>query len=495
MLRDWTSHADYRKRLKTDLLLFFLTDRERVCRYEKSILKLYLLDLDKAFPITKTLYPENKGRPAKNQAELLRSFIFMIDRKCFSLTQWANKIASDRLLCAMCGFDFNDAPGAASYYDLIDRLWKQLPAVHIAKTARLHPFKSKPARKLKAGKKLPPKHTGAVAKLAALAMQDKLREERYESILQQILAKVIVETSAELGLLGDVNDLSLAGDGTSFDSGASCYGVKACNCKNKGIYKCKCPRRYPDPDATWGWDSYRERYFYGNTLYCLTASDSPNDLPVYLRISEAKRHDSVLTIFALNEVRKMYPGFKLTNFIADGSMDNYPTYELCNHWKIRAFIPLDSKTTFALKNMPSGVIAFDDKGRPICEGGIPYANWGWCPKKHSIKYRCYFDANGLDKPCSCTDSYYGRTVYIKTADDLRLFPPVPRSSQTYKNKLKNRTSVERTHKRLFEDYQIRLGNMRSKKHRFSRATFAAINVHLDAWIKHIDLTLDTLLAA
>lgn len=458
MLRDWTSHGNYQKKLIADLTLLSITDRARVFRYEPSILKLFMLNLDKAYPIINKLYPENKGIPAKNQVEILRSFVLMMDLKHSSITLWSKEVACDKLLCAMCGFDFDDVPSVASYYDL-------------------------------------PKHKGAVKKFADLAMEDKLREYRYELIFQEILSKVVVETSADMGLLGDINKLSLAGDGTPFYSGVSHYGTKVCDCKKKGVFKCKCPRKYSDPDATWGWDSYREQYFFGSTLFTLTASDSPNDLPVYLRNAQAQRHDSIITIFALNEVRKMYRDFTITDFIADGAMDNYPTYDLCNRWGIRPFIPLDSRTKFNLKNMPPGVIAFDDKGRPICEGGIPYVNWGWCPKKQSVKYRCYFDAMGLDKPCSCTDSDYGRTVYIKTDNDPRLFPPVLRSSQTFKNKLRDRTSVERTHKRKFEDYIIESGNMRSNKHRFARATFAAINVHLDAWLKHTNLTLDKLLAA
>src|SRR5450756_2389813 len=111
--------------------------------------------------------------------------------------------------------------------------------------------------------------------------------------------------------------------------GASHYGIKVCDCKSKGVYDCKCPRRYSDPDATWGWDSYHEQWFYGDTLFVTTASDSPNDLPIYLRKAQAQRHDSIIAVFALDEVRKLYPKVCFKNYIADGSMDNYPTYKLC----------------------------------------------------------------------------------------------------------------------------------------------------------------------
>ncbi|MGI6078798.1 MAG: hypothetical protein ACOYCB_11705 [Fastidiosipilaceae bacterium] len=60
---------------------------------------------------------------------------------------------------------------------------------------------------------------------------------------------------------------------------------KVCQCKERGIYRCSCPRLYTNPTANWGWDSYHERWFYGHSLYALTAADSVNDLPILRDIS------------------------------------------------------------------------------------------------------------------------------------------------------------------------------------------------------------------
>lgn len=228
---------------------------------------------------------------------------------------------------------------------------------------------------------------------------------------------------------------SIAVDGSCYNSGASHTGVKVCGCKSKGIYYCQCPRRYSDPDARWGWDSYHEEYFFGDTLFSITASDSPYDLPVYLRIAQATRHDSILSIFALNEVRKLYPDITFRHFIADGAMDNYPTYQLLHQWNMIPYIPLDSRTRMDYKKPHPGISCFDDKGRPICLGGIPYEHIGYSYPK-GIKYRCWFDCKGIDKPCKCSDSNYGRTIYIKPDYDFRLFPPVPRNSESFKRNSK-----------------------------------------------------------
>ena len=76
---------------------------------------------------------------------------------------------------------------------------------------------------------------------------------------------------------------------------------------------------------------------------------------------------------------------------------------------------------------------------------------------------------------------------MKTNDDIQLFPPVPRSSDQFKQTFKRRSGVERTFKRIFEDYQVEAYRSRSRAVRFSLAILAAINMHLDAWIQHPEL--------
>lgn len=310
MLRYWEPHEDYQKKFLLNLVLFSEMEKSRVVSMDKPFSKLYLFNLDNLLPIIKHLYSDT-GCPAKNQQGIIRSLVLMLDSNEHSITNWAPKVACDRLLCAACGFEFGKAPSFSSYYDFIDPIWLASKQEHIKRKIRLKCAYTKPRMKLKAGQKLPPKHTGAVTKLASLAERGKLRDKRPEKIFQEFLTRSIVDKSAEMGIIGDMNKLSIAMDGSCYNSGASHRGVKVCDCKSKGIYKCQCPRRFSDPDARWGWDSYHEQYFYGDTLFSTTASDSPYDLPIYLRIAQAPRHDSILTIFALNEVRKLYPEITL----------------------------------------------------------------------------------------------------------------------------------------------------------------------------------------
>lgn len=67
---------------------------------------------------------------------------------------------------------------------------------------------------------------------------------------------------------------------------------------------------------------------------------------------------------------------------------------------------------------------------------------------------------------------------------MRLFTPVPRHTDAFKNVFKRRTSVERSNKRMFIDYAIEDARSQSTMMRFAFATFSVINMHLDAWLKH-----------
>jgi hypothetical protein len=145
MLQDWPTHQEYQDTLVLHLLLLFHTDRERVVGLDKPISKLYQLNLDKLFPIVLPLY-SNTGRPAKNQPGIIRSLILMLDQDEHDIPKWATKVASDRLLCAICGFEFGDAPAFSSYYDLTRRLWQASQEVLLARKRKLRSFYPKPRK-------------------------------------------------------------------------------------------------------------------------------------------------------------------------------------------------------------------------------------------------------------------------------------------------------------------------------------------------------------
>jgi hypothetical protein len=87
-----------------------------------------------------------------------------------------------------------------------------------------------------------------------------------------------VKPSIKKGLI-DPMELELCGDGSSIVSGARKQGKYICNClKENNIRKCDCPREYKDPDADFGYDPYRDEYYYGDTMYQICYSSKAHDL-------------------------------------------------------------------------------------------------------------------------------------------------------------------------------------------------------------------------
>lgn len=176
----------------------------------------------------------------------------MLDMQEYSITNQVKKVKNVKLLFDICGFDTQKSPSIASYYDLLSRPWLGSYKEHIKRKIKPWQFNPKPSKKLKANQKLPNRRSGIVKKLVDRLIKAKLPRFRPEEILQKFLARCIVDHSGELGLLGNISSTSVAFDSSPYYSGASHYGVKICDCKSKGIYNCKCPGRYSDPDATWG---------------------------------------------------------------------------------------------------------------------------------------------------------------------------------------------------------------------------------------------------
>ncbi len=413
------------------------------------------------------------GRPAVNQPGIFRSLVLMV---ClgYPLDVWVKKLPHNPVLRAACGFTGNP-PGIASYYDFINRLIK------LDEKPRVKRKKRKP-RKKHGKNKMPPRHPGTVKKLVKQILAGRRFDHRPERLLGEIFAAVAVQPSIELGLIPKT--VSISGDGTCIETGASTYGVKTCGCKEFG---CGCPRRFSDPNATWGWDSHNERWFYGYTGYFISTYNKTEkiDLPLYLRLVDAKRHDSVSAVVALAEFRDLYPDLTIDTFISDSASDNYATYELLHHWNINAVIALNPTNKGNFKYPER--ISIDDNGVPVCPGGHSMVYYGFCGgDRCRLKWRC---PRACRKPCGncvgCSQTPYGRTVYTKPHWDLRVFTRIPRGSHQWKAVFKERTAAERVNNRILNHYGIEDSHARGKKRISFFTALAGINVHLDAQLNKL----------
>lgn len=486
MLGNWRTHEEYQSYLLEKILPLFESDKDNVTQYKAALSKLYILNLDPLKPFISKYY-STTGSPAKNQPELIRSFILMSELRIYSITKWVKKLQANEILCLMIGLSRSDIHQVGSYYDLINRVWLSNLDVDYEFEHSLHSFRRKPAKKLEKNKKQPSRHPGIIQKFVDLALQGKTFESRPEMLMQQIFAKIGVEPSAKEGLYGNTQKLRVSGDGTCVISGSNCYGNKVCNCIETGNYNCDCDRKFSDPYARWGWDSYHAQWFYGYTEYILSVynSELKCDLPLYLRMMQAPRHDGVSAVVALAEARKLYSEFTFDSFHGDGAHDNYATYELLHKWNMKAFIPLNESNKGNL-TYPEH-LKVDKNGIPICIAGRKMINWGYNNDRCRIKYRCPIvalnKAESCDCKANCSPSSYGRCIYIKPAWDLRLFTIVPRGSEEWIAQMKSRTTSERVNKRILNDYGLELSHTRGKKRTFWWSLIHSLNVLLDARLK------------
>ncbi len=478
MLRNWTSHQTFQETLISELNYIKNHSHERIKQYADIISKVYLLDLEPAFQILSPFY-SSKGRPALYQAEILRSLVVMSHLRIDSITQWVKMLRSDSIFRIICGFPNDYCPGVGNFYDFLHRFWNEpIPNIKALRA----PYR-KPRKKLKGGEKLPPKHMGVVDTLVERALACRPIKSP-EATLQKLLLELAIKPSADLNLLGDPDNLVLAGDGTPLPSGANHRGVKVCDCVSNRVYNCDCHRRFSDPNARWGWDSYRKEWYYGYSCYIFTAADSPNDLPLFFTMAQANRHDSILAAISIPQVVSSLDNMTVTTFLGDSAHDAMSIYRLNMELGINPVIDLNARNKGGSSLL--GSIGITQDGVPICLAEHPMVNWGFCKDRMRIKWRCPPACGKLDS-CSCQNecskSSYGRVIYTYPNSNYRLFTPIPRGTQRWKDIFKKRTSVERTNKRTKVDYALQNTKARTKCHMAWRVLLSFVNQHADAWLQ------------
>ena len=498
MLISWQSNSDYRNFLH-DYRMNKKDDTERNyfnLRFRPIVKVMTRLDIDAAMEYIRPLYPRF-GRPAQGQAQILRSFILMSRIDVLSITAMVDKLRSDPDIAALAGFSPSDTPAVASFYEFMIRLWGQnrsemhlgindvLPCDRNA-NALDEVFQTKNSKGIGSDGKLPDSNPSITEECERIITSGKAFPNTFGVVYQGLLRILGIKSSEEAGLLAAVNTIS--GDGTCFHVHASPHGHHRCDCHKCGIHNCTCPRHFSDADATWGYDSDLEKNYFGHTIYTLTAynPDHHVDLPMHIRILSARRHDSASGLICLHEFFSSNPDYGIQNVCLDSAHDNMPTYRLCvNTWHVNPLIDLNGR---GKKKSIKDTITYDNDGVPICHCGKRMVYQGMDYKNNRLKYRCPLAAAGESTstcPCiaNCSPSKYGRCVYVKSSSDLRLFPPIPRESELFKNTYKQRTACERVNNRLLNDYHLATYKGRTAMRIFFFTTISAINIHLDAQLK------------
>ncbi len=151
----------------------------------------------------------------------------------------------------------------------------------------------------------------------------------------------------------------------------------------------------------------------------------------------------------LSDFMEAHPNAKFDTFLGDSAFDSYDNYSMLMddfHFE-RVLIPINVRSS---ANAHSG---FDENGIPLCpktnEPMVCLGKSGGKNRSVRIKFVCPESVpNGGSHVCGCpdpcTDSNYGRCVYIYPDKERRLFPGIVRKSPLWDRLYKNRTAAERT---------------------------------------------------
>jgi len=476
-------HADYQSFVISQLQHLISRDQIRLCKNDwPVILKCLLIDLSGVTSFLQHDYSV-RGPLPRDPASLFRAYLLMfLTRPDIGVTRWVDQLRTNRLYAVLSGFEPGDVPGVGTFYDFFDRLWGLAKRNRKAKKQRR---KSKPKKGKKKGQKAPTATPGRVQKLVSWMLrhvnqQAALPEDRLFSLFHDHFLRV----SAGLGLLGDLNKLSLAGDGMPVQTAAYPRSQSTCDCRARGLANCNHPRLYSQPDCDTGWDSSRERYFNGYHLYTLTAADSPHDLPLYPRLHPASRHDAVSFVLSIVEFSQRSTLGTVEKLLLDSAHDAGAIYDLILHYKAKPFIDLNVRSS---KLVPTdGDIRLSPRGTPVCPAGLEMKLDGFDRTQKRQKWKCPLMKNRTTCTCDqrCSDAKYGRTFHTHSPDNPRLFPEVPRDSKTWKLVYKRRTTVERSNKRTKIDYKLEDGRHRSTMLWTIRTFGIMMCQHIDAWYLH-----------
>ena len=305
MIKYWQSTQDYKYFLTNSKVHFDSSERRRLhSELWKPWQKLRLFDTDIAMAFLLPFF-SSTGRPARNQPQILRSFLLFLlllseGLAKPSLTLWVKRLKRDRVLAALIGCSTDSLPPLGSYFDFMDRLWnapltdrygrnKLLPASWNSKKP------DKPKGKHQKAQEAKPKITEVIEN-RLLAGRD--IPFNFEERLQRFFYLVAVLPSLQCGII-PAGHLTVSGDGTSVHTHACPFGHHRHGAPDN-------LRHFPDPDASWGWDSDLDQYYFGYTLFQLSCHNSRlhSDIPLLLRFTSARRHDSVSFLVAFHELEK-----------------------------------------------------------------------------------------------------------------------------------------------------------------------------------------------
>lgn len=436
--------------------------------HEKAYEILTQLNLDSAEASVESAYCPTirvKPRPPLN---MLRSLILMTMLKITSITKWVDKTRTVALYAILAGFEPDDTPGVGTYYDFMKRIIDgpyQKPSQNRVLRSQVNAGKHRRNIKSEKGKPAddvhPNQSQSEVLANDLLEKADEPRPEGFEKIIEDLLFKLGLAPSIAAGLISATGELVISGDGSIMATAASADGQPACDCREKGVYRCDHDRYYTSPTAAWCYDHHHNCYVFGDRYYHLAVTQNGHDFPLLTIMPGGNESDYTLSLKAFDRfikgARENGLPIRVSAFIGDGHHDSYAHYEYFNAKQVIPIIPL-TKNTRPVYPHPSNAPRFDQDGVPLCPAGMRMRHHQFNKSKQTHVYVCpakrgthrqgqslyVFHSDDCPNGADCKPgSKIGPLIYIKSDADRRLFPPIPRTSPKFKALANQRSASER----------------------------------------------------
>ncbi len=150
-------------------------------------------------------------------------------------------------------------------------------------------------------------------------------------------------------------------------------------------------------------------------------------------------------------------------FCGDGHHDSHAHYDYFIAKNIVPIIPLCESSKKIYPHIErDDKIRLDTDGTPLCKAGKPMRHHQYDKRKHTHIYSCpvkrathrnrktiyVFREDECPEGMDCKpESSIGPYVRLKTVDDPRLFPPIPRTSKMFKETMKQRSALRKNQRR------------------------------------------------
>ena len=486
--------------------------RQRLLAFgPERLAALALLDLEPARALLLPGYCQRRGgRHHRDPVVMLRALVVMVFCDCPSINLFTRRLRGQPELRLLCGLPEGDrGPGVGTFYDFLHRLLdgpyhrpcehRQRPSSrlrgrHFQRCLKIE----KSDQKAQSQADLAHSQQGRVDSLVdkRLAAFDEPLPDDLTQRLNEILTRCGVLPSLHDGLLADIRRLVVCGDGTAIPSHAQGRGHALCSCAKDGKADCTCPRRYSDPEAHWGYDSHRERYYFGYRLHVLTTHAGADDLPLHIALDPGHTPDVIMGVDSLlrlcKQLKESATGAHISAGVFDAGYDATAYYRLNQSLDIAPIIPLAqiSKTPACAQDLPR-----DETGAPLCAGQIPMrlhqrdlANRQLvynCPAKRpgrangKVLFRVHRDDCPNASLCE-PESVMGPILHLRLDGDPRLNLPIPRNSPKFTELYRQRTSTERFNSTLKSKGDLANGAFRRRHVLFTFAVLHAVEIHARA---------------